>query len=387
MKRPEWTAAALQSRTAKAILRAWNALRAGASKVLSPDRVYWGAGGFALLALIILGYRFPWTGFAEAVTPKSERAETSPAKTLWDWMGLLIVPVLLAIGGYWFTHRRESLAREIEDRRREEEREREERRHREGRRRERDRLREEALQGYFDRMTGLMLDKELRPRTPDAKPPGPDDVVRDIARARTLTVLRRLDGTRKGILLRFLRESDLIIKDRTVIDLSGAILSGADLRGANLRETNLSGADLSEADLREADLRKANLRRARLNRARLSMAKLAEAILKEADLREADLREASLGGADLGGADLTGARLNRARLGIAQLPWAVLRGADLSGAFLHEAQLSGADLSGADLTGVIALTQAQLDSARGNENTKLPDVLTWPGHWGGSAAT
>lgn len=40
-----------------------------------------------------------------------------------------------------------------------------------------------------------------------------------------------------------------------------------------------------------------------------------------------------------------------------------------------------ADLSGANLEGSIFLTQAQLNSAKGNCKTKLPPSLSIPGHW------
>ena len=52
-------------------------------------------------------------------------------------------------------------------------------------------------------MQELILDKGLRRSEKDAE-------IRDVARARTLTVLRSLDGDRKGQVLRFLHEADLI---------------------------------------------------------------------------------------------------------------------------------------------------------------------------------
>jgi uncharacterized protein YjbI with pentapeptide repeats len=86
------------------------------------------------------------------------------------------------------------------------------------------------------------------------------------------------------------------------------------------------------------------------------------------------------------GADLIGARLKGARLAGANLRGACLIGADLSGADLRAADLTGADLrdadlGGADLTSSLFLTQSQLDAARGDPGTKLPQVLTRPAHW------
>jgi hypothetical protein len=86
------------------------------------------------------------------------------------------------------------------------------------------------------------------------------------------------------------------------------------------------------------------------------------------DLRAVDLRGASA---------LRGAHLERA----------YLNGAHLEGADLHDAHLEGAILSDAE-----GLTQAQIDEAYGDANTKLPEgqELTWPTRWikpaSGSAA-
>jgi uncharacterized membrane protein len=51
----------------------------------------WGLLILLLLAVIVLGYIFqwPWTGFQK--------------KTLWDWMQLLIFPLVLAVLTVWFS--------------------------------------------------------------------------------------------------------------------------------------------------------------------------------------------------------------------------------------------------------------------------------------------
>jgi uncharacterized protein YjbI with pentapeptide repeats len=50
--------------------------------------------------------------------------------------------------------------------------------------------------------------------------------------------------------------------------------------------------------------------------------------------------------------------------------------ADLTGA-----DLRGARLAGADLRGSLFLTQAQLDAATGDADTRVPAALTRPRHW------
>ncbi|WP_425436645.1 pentapeptide repeat-containing protein [Paenibacillus donghaensis] len=86
------------------------------------------------------------------------------------------------------------------------------------------------------------------------------------------------------------------------------------------------------------------------------------------------------------GANLFGAKLRKANLRGANLRSAFLIAADLQGADLRGADLIGADLrdtnlSGADLTGSLFLTQAQVNSATGDQATKLPPGLLRPGHW------
>ena len=92
-------------------------------------------------------------------------------------------------------------------------------------------------------------------------------------------------------------------------------------------------------------------------------------------------RKKERSGADLIGADLSGADLSGASLRGAQLVGADLGGADLRTADLIGADLRGADLSGADLTGSLFLTQAQLNAAKGDADTRLPPSLTRPAHW------
>ena len=80
----------------------------------------------------------------------------------------------------------------------------------------------------------------------------------------------------------------------------------------------------------------------------------------------ADLRKTNLRGADLRGACLIAANL---------------RGSDLSNADLIGADLRDTDISGADLSHSIFLTQMQINSAKGDSDTKLPRMLARPEHW------
>ncbi|PYE49698.1 pentapeptide repeat-containing protein [Paenibacillus barcinonensis] len=81
-------------------------------------------------------------------------------------------------------------------------------------------------------------------------------------------------------------------------------------------------------------------------------------------------------GANLQGADLRGASFRGALMIAANLRHADARNADWIGADLRDTELGGADLRGA-----IFLTQAQLNAAKGDTATRLPEHLQTPSHW------
>jgi hypothetical protein len=153
--------------------------------------------------------------------------------TLWDWLKLLVVPAVIAGGGLWFN--RQQRERELAFANEQREREVGIAEHR---------TQDEALQAYLDQMSDMLIPKTDQPSLYIARP---GDSLSSVARARTLTVLPRLDGVRKARVVQFLHESGLIVKGLPVLELQGADLSGADLSQAHL-----DGANLSDADLREA---------------------------------------------------------------------------------------------------------------------------------------
>ena len=152
---------------------------------------------------------------------------------------------------------------------------------------------------------------------------------------------------------------------------------GADAWGRWREENAKVQPDLSETDLSGADFRRADL-----SWADLSWADLSWADLSWTDLSWADLVDANLGYADLIGANFSEADLSRASLSEADLSEAKLGRTDLT-----EADLSRANLSEADLSEAVGLTQVQIDSARGSQNTKLPEGVVRPAHWEKKAAS
>jgi uncharacterized protein YjbI with pentapeptide repeats len=318
--------------------------------------------------------KWKWLGFSD--------------KTLWNWLqllGVLAIPVVLVLGTLWLGTQQSQMseaslknqhdtALTMSQQQRDTEQAIAE-----------DQQRETTLNTYFDRMSELLLDKNL-------KDPKAGAGLRALARARTLTALRSLDPFRKGILVQFLHEAGLIKNDNTEVDLTGADLSHSDLSHATLSNANLIGASLDEANLSHAflsgaflistSLHDSILTDARLIKAVLPFANLSSAILTRADLSYAIVAHATLTLACLGNAILTHADLSNTDLFGADLSSAMLNDATLTGATLTDTNLTGANLTNANLTGA-TLTGANLTDAllRGAHilNEQLTDVRSLKG--------
>lgn len=313
-------------------------------------------GGYIIVGLTMQASSVAWTGTTQ---PADIPIQT---KVFWDWVNLAVIPLIL-VGGILLLHR----SKRDSDRQRTEQ--------QTALKREivQDGQHEAAFQAYVDRMSELLLKEKLSKFSPEE--------VRNVARIRTLTVLRGLDGKRKGTVVLFLKDSGLIDRE-AVIDLSGADLSGARLEFSNLSRLNLSEANLSRADLRGTNLSKSYLGAAFLSEADLEGANLRGADLFDANLSGADLRQTKLSKANLNGADLRGCHLNEAdlsdanlsgvNLNVGDLVGANLRGAKLDGAKLLGADLREADLSQADLSGT-EVTEVELEKAKSLVGTTMPD--------------
>jgi hypothetical protein len=263
--------------------------------------------GIVIVLVYVGDVFFSWTGFA--------------GKTIWDWLELLIVPLVLSVTAFLLNRSLKENEQLIAE----------------------DNLLEAELQSYFESISKWLIEKDLRKAAPDS------DLCL-MSRALTLRVFRRLDDQRKKALLLFLCEADLITGDAPVISLKDA-----DLQGLDLAEEYLSGINLREAKLERADFSGAILVDVNFDYAHLS----------EVNLRKSNLRGAFLNFTDLRRADLKDADLKNAELYKTDLKQADLRGADFS----------EADLSFADLSGAIVDDFAQLEKASNLDHTILPSRL------------
>lgn len=230
---------------------------------------------YVALAIVVpwarSGHAPKWTGFG--------------SKSLWDWLQLLVVPVILSVGAVVLNRAAT----------------------------ERDRISTEAheqaaaLDAYLSLLAQLLLQARANKaiQTPEFQA---------IVRVQTAAIILRLKSLwHKELVFQFIIDSHMT--------------SVAGIVSLNLQGVNLSRADLSGLDLALIDLTGAILNRAVMQRTRLRSALLLGTELRDADLRGADLSGAKLAGADLSGADLSKANLN---------------GADLTTAIVTEAQLANA---------------------------------------------
>jgi uncharacterized protein YjbI with pentapeptide repeats len=295
---------------------------------------------FIVYQRLILGYTqwAEWTGLGSYTGPLSKDQR---GKTLWDWLELIIVPAILAFGIYYLNSQNRERELEAQTKRSDDEKQ-----------LDIDKNREAWLQSYLDKITELLLAHNLRSSTNE-------DEVRSVARARTLTTLRNLDAHRKGLLLQFLADTNLINAknpiismenmDLTAANLSYAKLNDISLAGANLQESDLLCANLANADLSNTNLSSCDLRYAKLTRCNLRKSLIARALLIGADLTLADLSESDLSEADLSSTTLRSTKF---------------KAANIHKTSFHDAEIVSTDLSAAkDLnTGLSSkLLQAVLD--------------------------
>ena len=257
--------------------------------------------GFVALVIILirLMYRWPWAGFGQVTHKKGDDEEIQPKKLLWDWLSLLIIPGFLTflsvVVGILFAYEQGERQQAIDARQKNI---------------ENQRAQSLALEGYFDQIGRLLLDDKNPLREPHEGETARSETVRELARARTITILDMLSPERNTRVLEFLFETGLIQTDppdqkEPIVSLKFAdlhkallvkrhLLQSADLEHADLSKAHLYGADLSNANLHRADLRKAKLIRSDLTNANLSNAKLDKANLREADLRGAKVTQEQL---------------------------------------------------------------------------------------------
>ncbi|WP_052055956.1 pentapeptide repeat-containing protein [Myxosarcina sp. GI1] len=225
---------------------------------------------------------------------------------------------------------------------------------------------QKALNGYFERMTKLLVEKHL-----SLKPFGSPEV--KAARALTLSVLRELDPERNKQVIQFLSDASLIQNK-----LSGStptLLREVSLSGVNLRKAILSHADLSGSEISSANLSCTFIENTNLSNAYLICTDLSGACLNNSNLKDACLIGAILNGTELKNADLENANLRNSYISHADLEGASLVCAKFGSTSLKKINLADSNLSGVNLRS-FDLNNLYLKRAKyTKDHSKLPDTM------------
>ncbi len=126
---------------------------------------------------------------------------------------------------------------------------------------------------------------------------------------------------------------------------------------------NCPGCNLFQADYSNRDLKGRNFAGARLRQSDLSLSVMNRTSFAGADLRDVNAYGGVFSSANFAGADLTNA---------------TFVGTFLEGANFRRARLNGANFSGAEMSRVSGLSQAQLNTACGDDSTLLPPGMRIP---------
>jgi len=108
-------------------------------------------------------------------------------------------------------------------------------------------------------------------------------------------------------------------------------------------------------------------------------------VLKKVSSRIAAIPSDKTNGKDYFGKNFRQANLNGRDFSMALMIAANLEGCSLQGTNFLGADIRDANIENTDLSGSIFLTQMQINSAKGNSNTKLPANLSRPSRWEGIA--
>jgi uncharacterized protein YjbI with pentapeptide repeats len=300
---------------------------------------------FGLFVILInFGYSIQSTGFPDSYSPNGVFTR---GKTLWDWLELLIVPIILTILAIYisnFQKNREISIEMLETQNR-------------------------AIQDYHLLVTQTIMESKGNITL---------DVSKNLLRARTLAILSIISNQQKAALIQFIIESGLLNITSKCLDqrrfnlsniewlpgryenivLSGinmskshscqssfhqSIISGSNLIGSIIEFTSFIKADLNYCDLSHSEILSSLFTEARLIKAKLI----------DANLQGNDFRGSILRNAKLRGSNLKGSKFNKAYLLSADLSFTNLTDVDLSDANLSYANLYGAKLNGTILNNAI----------------------------------
>jgi uncharacterized protein YjbI with pentapeptide repeats len=236
---------------------------------------------FLLWRVFVIISNFKWSGFQK--------------KSFWDWLQLLIIPLMLALGAFYLNSAADFRDYQIAQ----------EQKH------------QEILTDYFSKMQDLIVETKKSKQTPGSKESNSEERLllefRTTAQALTLSVLEQLDGKRKGKVITYLAESQLITANNDnqsslpeVENDNPSSLPEIKLNGANLKEIVLKNVDLySIIDMKNKDR---IINGIKINNANMERANLSKVNLFKSDLMGSNLENATLQNVNFAGSTMKSSR-------------------------------------------------------------------------------
>ncbi len=325
-------------------------------------------GAVGIYFFVKFGYQSEIVGFGEYKLPSGEIV---PRKTLWDWLELLIIPLVIFGLGYILNSNLKTRDEINTSNNR----------------------RDELLRNYFSEYSKLpqnFPDEEFFQFSVN------------ILKAQTMSLLPRLDGERKGFLLQFLVESGLLNLQNTRLQLSRADFSGLNFDYIDIRDVNLHGNNFENSvidkltihdsnfgsgfyrnvsflggtfyntNFEYANFVNANLYQAKFIKCEVGIANFTKAFLRKSSFRNSRVFRANFTKANLKNVDFENAALDMTVFDGAKLQKANFTNVDLNHARFTGAKLNGAILDGANLKGAI-ISRKQLSKVTSMLGATLPD--------------
>lgn len=262
----------------------------------------------SVIYLVLTGYKYLWTGFQN--------------KTLWDWIDLLIVPLVLAIASWTLGRFEKNIESNISA----------------------DRFRETTIQSYLSQMN-LILSEQ---RDNLEKPNSP---INQVANLNTENIFQFLssDIPKKKVVLLYLYKAGLL-QVTDVKQLNSILhIENLDFAGINLERISLNQSCLQNCYFKNANLRFSNLSECNFDESKFSKASLTGALLIGSSFQNSRFDYAILDGIVANRVNFSHALLYQSSLQLATLTEGVFEGASLTKSLCHNAYFDGANLSYASL--------------------------------------
>lgn len=226
-----------------------------------------------------------WTGFGESY----KKPNIEPAKTLFDWLRILILP--LSLGLLSWLYKEDEKTKE--------------------RKKEKSKNEKEAYSKFVDGITELIKNHGLTSNLPSAS-------TRAIAFKKLCLTLEEVDESVKGQIIQFLYQSNLIDSAPKFVlvgaefgktKLDNIILVDSEIKSAYFQNSSIKNAKLNNACFDSCNFENSDFTESHVNNTDLSYTNL-----KGSKLREMDLTTVIFEGADLTNADLSGSTIRREQL-------------------------------------------------------------------------